>query len=337
MPFSLVSILSYFFKQLNFYYIDYIGDMMNKIDYEFYSLIKKLELMSKEEVYLNIKNRYLSLNEELRNNIETFLNSFNYWGKLGYINNDFEEINNVVNFLKNNLTDLVVFYQNLKDYKSRKILLAILRNYYYYDFTMLNEVPDTCYKHYFDPDLVKTTKDTVFVDVGSYIGDSVDDFLDTYLEEYKKIYCYEVTKSSIAILKDKFIFNEDIIIKNKALYDKKTTLSLNASSVDNSANTINDNNGDIEAVSLDEDINEKIDIIKMDIEGAECKALEGAKKHIKNDSPTLLISIYHGFNDLIRIPKLIKSFNKNYNFYLRYYGGNVFPTEIVLVAKKKAC
>ena len=106
--------------------------MMNKIDYEFYSLIKKLELMSKEEVYLNIKNRYLSLNEELRSNIETFLNSFNYWGKLDYINNDFEEINNVVNLLKNNLTDLLVLYQNLKDYKSRKILLAIIRNYYYF-------------------------------------------------------------------------------------------------------------------------------------------------------------------------------------------------------------
>ena len=93
---------------------------MNKIDYEFYSLIKKLELMSKEEVYLNIKNRYLSLNEELRGNIETFLNSFNYWGKLDYINNDFEEIKMVVNLLKNNLTDLVVLYQNLKDYKSKR-------------------------------------------------------------------------------------------------------------------------------------------------------------------------------------------------------------------------
>ena len=161
---------------------------MNKIDYEFYSLIKKLELMSKKEVYLNIKNRYLSLNEELRGNIETFLNSFNYWGKLDYINNNFEEIETIVNLLKNNLTDLVVFYQNLKDYKSKKILLAIIRNYYYYDFTMLHEVIDACYKHYFDPDLVKTTKDTVYVDVGSYIGDSVDDFLDTYLEEYKKIY-----------------------------------------------------------------------------------------------------------------------------------------------------
>ena len=58
-------------------------------------------------------------------------------------------------------------------------------------------------------------------------------------------------------------------------------------------------------------------------------------KHIKNDSPTLLISIYHGFNDLIRIPKLINSINKNYNFYLRYYGGNIFPTEIVFICKKK--
>lgn len=309
--------------------------MMNKIDYEFYSLIKKLELMSKEEVYLNIKNRYLSLNEELRGNIETFLNSFNYWGKLDYINNDYEEINNIVNLLKDNLTDLVVLYQNLKDYKSKKILLAILRNYYYYDFTMLHEVIDTCYKHYFDPDLVKTTKDTIYVDVGSYIGDSVDDFLDTYLEEYKKIYCYEVTDSSISTLKDKFIFNEDIIIRDKALYSKPTTLSLNTSNVDNSANTISDDKGNIEAVTLDDDIKEKVDIIKMDIEGAEVKALEGAKKHIKNDSPTLLISIYHSFDDLIRIPKLIKSFNKNYNFYLRYYGGNIFPTEIVLICKKK--
>ena len=308
---------------------------MNKIDYEFYSLIKKLELMSKEEIFLNIKNRYLALNEELRNNIETFLNSFSFWGKLEYLNNDFTEIKNVTEFLNNNLTDLVILYQNLKDYKSKKILLAILRNYYYYDFTMLHEVIDTCYKHYFDLDLVKTTKDTVYVDVGSYIGDSIDDFLDSYMEEYKKIYCYEVTDTSIATLKDKFIFNKDIIIKPKALYDKKTTLTLNTSNVDNSANIVTETAGNIEAVSLDLDIKEKIDIIKMDIEGAEEKALEGAKKHIKNDSPTLLISIYHGFEDLIKLPKLIKNINKNYNFYLRYYGGNVFPTEIVLIAKKK--
>ena len=56
---------------------------------------------------------------------------------------------------------------------------------------------------------------------------------------------------------------------------KNATLSLNTSSVDASANTISDSKGNIEAVTLDEDIKEKIDIIKMDIEGAEFKALRG--------------------------------------------------------------
>ena len=82
-----------------------------------------------------------------------------------------------------------------------------------------------------------------------------------------------------------------IIIKDKALYDKKYYFKSNTSSVDTSANTISDSKGNIEAVTLDEDINEKIDIIKMDIEGAEFKALNGCKEHIKNDSPTL-INIY---------------------------------------------
>ncbi len=308
---------------------------MNKIDYDFFSLIKKLELMKKEDIYLNIKKKFLSLNKDLRSNIETFLNNFTFWGKLDTNNNIYDELINVSSFLKNNLNELVSLYQNLHDYKSKKILLAILKNYYYYDFTLLKEVKDDCYKHYFDLDLVTTNKDTIYVDVGTYIGDSVDDFLDSYLEEYKKIYCYEVTDTSLATLKDKFTFNKDIIVKNKALYDKETNVVVNTSMVDTSANTIIENNEGIQAVTLDLDIEEKIDIIKMDIEGSEYKALLGSINHIKNDKPTLLISIYHGFNDLIRLPKLIKDINNNYNFYLRYYGGNIFPTEIVLIAKEK--
>ncbi len=73
----------------NFSYIDYIGNITNKIDYEFYSLIKKLELMSKEEIYLNIKNRYINLIEKLKDNIKTFLNNFNYKEKEGKIINAF--------------------------------------------------------------------------------------------------------------------------------------------------------------------------------------------------------------------------------------------------------
>ena len=70
----------------------------------------------------------------------------------------------------------------------------------------------------------------------------------------------------------------------------------------------------------------------MDIEGSEYEALLGSKEHIKNDKPKLLISIYHGFDDVWRIIKLIDSFNSDYKYYLRYYGGPIFPTEITLIA-----
>lgn len=88
----------------------------------------------------------------------------------------------------------------------------------------------------------------------------------------------------------------------------------------------------IESSTLDIDIKEPITLIKMDIEGYEKKALEGAKNHIINDKPKLLISVYHNHEDLWKIPKIIREYNKDYKFYLRCYGTRIFPTEIVLIA-----
>jgi len=82
----------------------------------------------------------------------------------------------------------------------------------------------------------------------------------------------------------------------------------------------------------EKDIKEKITMIKMDIEGCEQKALKGAEKHIKEETPKMMISVYHGFNDLIEIYSYLKELNPKYKFFLRYYGGPIFPTEIVLYA-----
>ena len=74
----------------------------------------------------------------------------------------------------------------------------------------------------------------------------------------------------------------------------------------------------------------------MDIEGSEQKALLGSYKHIVNDKPKLLISVYHNHEDIWKIPRIIEDMTPDtYNFYLRSYGGNVFPTEIVLIALPK--
>ena len=87
-----------------------------------------------------------------------------------------------------------------------------------------------------------------------------------------------------------------------------------------------------EIVTLDEDITEPVTWIKMDIEGSEYDAVMGSRRHIAEDRPKLSISVYHGYDDLWLLPKLIHSLNPSYKFYLRYYGGNLIPTEIVLTA-----
>ena len=70
----------------------------------------------------------------------------------------------------------------------------------------------------------------------------------------------------------------------------------------------------------------------MDIEGSEQKALKGCERHIKNEHPKLLISVYHNHEDLYKIPLMINDMDPSYKFYLRCYGSIIFPTEIVLFA-----
>ena len=55
----------------------------------------------------------------------------------------------------------------------------------------------------------------------------------------------------------------------------------------------------IETVDLDSlFLQEQVTFIKMDIEGAELKALDGAKNIIKDDVPDLAICVYHNVNHL---------------------------------------
>ena len=66
-----------------------------------------------------------------------------------------------------------------------------------------------------------------------------------------------------------------------------------------SANQIAEDGEEIlEGVKIDDDIIEPISMIKMDIEGAEAKAIVGSQHHIKENSPKLLLSVYHNYEDL---------------------------------------
>lgn len=308
-------------------------------DRNFYQLIDSISSLSEENLLFKIKFNYSFLPKNIKTSLENYFDKYKFWGNLHEDNLDYDEIERKAKTIKKHIKDFVWLYEKLEDDSSKFLLYAILNNFINYDFTSLQKTLNQKYHHYFDFDILPKMKEEVFADIGSYTGDTVLDFIKCYGENsYKKIYCYEITTDIIPTLKNNLINYKNIEIKSLAVSNKSKTLYIDENSTSNSANkTKNKGKIKIEAKSLDEDVKEKISLIKMDIEGDEELALMGAKKHIQNDTPKLLISLYHNNNHYFKLPKLIYSYNKNYKFYLRNYGGNLYPTEIVLFAIPKDC
>src|SRR5262249_54071187 len=85
--------------------------------------------------------------------------------------------------------------------------------------------------------------------------------------------------------------------------------------------------GGIATVSIDDFVRERslprVDFIKMDIEGAETAALEGAARTIVSHRPRLAISIYHSLQDLIELPawlmRLSEKHGLDYEFFIDHF------------------
>ena len=75
---------------------------------------------------------------------------------------------------------------------------------------------------------------------------------------------------------------------------------------------------------------ERIDLIKMDIEGYELKALQGAERSIRRFCPKLAIAIYHKWADYYEIPQYLNRLELGYKFFIDHY--TVQTEETVLYA-----
>jgi FkbM family methyltransferase len=94
-----------------------------------------------------------------------------------------------------------------------------------------------------------------------------------------------------------------------------------------------DENGDmhVQCVALDDVLmGFAPTFIKMDVEGAEYRALLGAQKMIREYKPDMAICVYHCVNHLWDIPLMINSWNLGYKFFLRAH--NACTMETVMYA-----
>ena len=309
---------------------------LNWLDKKTKELISELKLFSEKEIYEHIREKLKMVPVDTQESISKFLDNFSFWGSFHPTENDFSTLERLSKFLKENSEKFEKMYQSLEDYRSKKIFYAILNNWYNYDFINLEQVMEKCFSHYFDLDIIPSCQEEVFVDLGAFNGDTVEDFIKIYGDNYKKIYAYEMTEQSMRELKERVKNYPRIIYEQKAVSDELGMGSIKIHEISTSSNQLElEEIGEIEVTSLDDDINEKITMIKMDIEGSELKALKGAENHIIKDKPKLLLSVYHGYEELLTLWEYLEKLDLSYHYYLRYYGGPIFPTEIVLFAIQK--
>ena len=306
---------------------------MNVIDRNFSELVQEIHSLSEKELYYRIRRDFDRVPAETRKSCQDFFNRFGYWGRLDPQQGIFEQIELKELALFEHIGEYAWLYERLEDYRSKKTLYSILSNWYRYDFTSTAQTKYYMYDDYFDLDVVSCTPEEVVVDLGAYTGDTVKSYIRNYGEDcYRRIYCYEITPDSFGKLQKNLAGLRDIELRLKGVADMPGRLSLSPNEYASANRLLPDSEGEVEVTTLDLDIEEPVTLIKADIEGMEQRALAGARGHILNDHPKLLISVYHSNEDLWRIPQIIHEISRDYRFYLRYRGSPIYPTEISLLA-----
>lgn len=170
-------------------------------------------------------------------------------------------------------------------------------------------------------------KDEVFVDAGAFDGKTSARFAQWTGETYKKIYAMEPEPDNRGKCNETLnALGGQYEVLPFGAWNESGKLFFSANK-NGASHIIDEKNLDENTITIsvnkmDDLIHEKVSFIKMDIEGAELKALCGAEHLIKTYKPKLAICVYHRKEDIIAIPKLILSYVPEYKFYLRHYSLN---------------
>jgi len=237
-------------------------------------------------------------------------------------------------FCVENCDYLESFYASLNDSLSREILIAYLNQRISGKIGYLE--PYYQDNPYFDLKIIKLSNKEIFVDCGAYDGDTVLSFLSNLkernLDPAEKIYAFEPDVSNFnQLLKNtRHLLNVQCFQSGVWLYHDQLAFTKNGDL--NSGINIDNSGSKVNVHSIDEIVeNDAVTFIKMDIEGSEQQALIGAEKTIINNKPVLAICLYHRLDDLLNIPKYIKSLYAGYRFYLRWHHKK-YAYEFVLYA-----
>jgi FkbM family methyltransferase len=219
-------------------------------------------------------------------------------------------------------------YAALGDELSKREVREQLLWRYWLDFSALSPALDAV-DTYFPKDLLAPVPDEVFVDCGSFDGDSIRSFNSHWSGQFRHAFAFEPDPANRAAMASN--------VKAMGIADRVTVMpyavgningqvsfafNSSASSHVTTENAKSDAGSAIECRRLD-DIEWPTTMtptyIKMDIESAEPEAIAGASELLRRHQPVLAICTYHRSEHLWQIPNLIRSIAPEYHVFLRRY------------------
>ena len=167
------------------------------------------------------------------------------------------------------------------------------------------------------PGLFSLSPQECFVDCGAYTGDTIQSFISQTDNSFRKVIAFEADPSVIPELEGfmREVGERGILLK-VAVGAVNGRVRFSGDGIGGGRVTgtaVSSDHGGVRedqvpCVRLDDALaTERPSFIKMDIEGAELLALEGARSVIQKCRPVLAVCGYHAPDHLWRVPKLLKA------------------------------
>jgi FkbM family methyltransferase len=199
----------------------------------------------------------------------------------------------------------------------------------------------------------KFTQDEIYVDGGAFTGDTIESFLRAVGGKFKKIHSFEPSheqnekiRARLSTLQESYLkpLAGSIILHEKGLWSSTAILEFNPSqTVDMFGATVpvqaqsahivesgivghiydeqTEKSASIKVpvTSIDESTDLEATFIKLEIEGSELNALQGAARTIERNRPKMAISMYHKPEDLETLTNYVRGTEQRYKLGFRQH------------------
>ena len=177
------------------------------------------------------------------------------------------------------------------------------------------------------------------IDGGACFGDTAIDFARA-VGSRGRVYSFEVVARHLEVIRHNLDQNpelQNVQVHPVGLSDRSRDGQVAPRRLDPGFSVSSDGSVPLQRIDdlVEAGVIERVDLIKMDLEGHELSALRGAERALRRFRPRLAISLYHRWDDYFRIPLYLDGLGLGYRFYLENY--TISDGETVLYSEAERC